>query len=221
MTTPVIYVRSASADYHLAHVPVLPGCIGTGKTRDEAIANARRAYGAYLEMLAARGVTIDHWKGLDPHAFAVADVPAGGLLPEDERPVEEHELRDFLHAFEAQQAALIAALAGLSADELERAPDEKTWSVRQALEHAMNTEVGLLSRLERWPDDPFNTFQAVHRLVAQRFAVMDANDANNRKTIAGTTFTVRRVMRRLLEHKWEHFVHVQEIIDALGRNPKA
>jgi predicted RNase H-like HicB family nuclease len=221
VTTPVIYVRSAGADYHVAHVPVLPGCIGTGTTRDEAIANARRAYGAYLEILAARGVTIDHWKGLDPHAFAVAEVPAGGLLPEDERPVEEHELRDFLHAFEAQQAALIAALAGLSADELERAPDEKTWSVRQALEHAMNTEVSLLSRLERWPDDPFNTFQAVHRLVSQRFAVMDANDANARKTIEGRTFTVRRVMRRLLEHKWEHFVHVQQIIDALGRNPKA
>jgi hypothetical protein len=115
----------------------------------------------------------------------------------------------------------VATLAGLSADEIERAPDDKTWSVRQTLEHEMNTEVSLLSRLERWPDDPFNTFQAVHRLVSQRFAVMDADDANERKTIMGTTFTVRRVMRRLLEHKWEHVVHVREIIDALGRSPKA
>jgi predicted RNase H-like HicB family nuclease len=221
LTTPVIYVRSPQADYHLASVPVLPGCVGSGKTRDEAVEAARRAYRAYLEVLDARGVTIDHWKDLDPHAFTVADVPAGGLLPEDERPIEEHDLRDFLHAFEAQQAALMEMLRSLPADELERAPDDKTWSVRAALEHAMNTEVSLLSRLERWPDDPFNTFQGVHRLVAQRFAVMDADEANQRKTISGTTFTVRRVMRRLLEHNWEHFIHIKEIIDALGRSPKA
>jgi predicted RNase H-like HicB family nuclease len=220
LTAPVIYVRSPQPDYHLASVPVLPGCIGSGKTRDEAIAAARRAFNAYLQVLDARGVTIDHWRDLDPHAFTVTDVPAGGLLPEDERPIEEHELRDFLHAFEAQQAALIDMLRSLSADELERAPDEETWSVRAALEHEMNTEVSLLSRLERWPDDPFNTLQGVHRLVSQRFAVMEPDEANQRKTISGTTFTARRVMRRLLEHKWEHFIHIQEIIDALGRNPK-
>jgi predicted RNase H-like HicB family nuclease len=218
VTTPVIYVRSPQPDYHLASIPALPGCIGSGKTRDEAIANARVAFRAYLDVLAARGISTDHWKGMDPQGFGVADFPANGLLPEDEQLVEEHELRDFLHAFEAQQAALMTTLAGLSADEIERAPDDKTWSVRQALEHEMNTEVSLLSRLERWPDDPFNTFQAVHRLVSQRFAVMDANDANTRKTIEGRTFTVRRVMRRLLEHKWEHHVHVKEIIAALERS---
>ena len=218
MTAPVIYVRSPQPDYHLASIPALLGCIGSGKTRDEAIANARIAFRAYLEILAARGISTDRWKDLDPQSFAVAETPAGGLLPEDEHLVEEHELRDFLHVFEAQQAALMATLAGLSADEIERAPDDKTWSVRQALEHDMNTQATLLSRLERWPDDPFNTFQAVHRLVSQRFAVMDATDANKRKTISGTTFTVRRVMRRLLEHKWEHHVHIKEIIAALERS---
>ena len=221
MSDPVIYVRSPQPDYYLASIPVLPGCIGSGKTREDAIAAARRAFRTYLEVLDARGVTTDHWKELDPHAFAVADFPPGGLLPEDERPIEEHDLRDFLHAFEAQQAALIAMIGSLSADELERAPDDKTWSVRAALEHEMNTEVSLLSRLERWPDDPFNTFQGVHRLVSQRFAVMEPDEANERKTISGTTFTVRRVIRRLLEHKWEHFVHIKEIIAALEGSRRA
>jgi len=32
---------------------------------------------------------------------------------------------------------------------------------------------------------------------------------------------VRRVMRRILEHEWEHFGHVQEIIAALGESRKA
>src|SRR5260221_5032576 len=133
MTAPLIYVRSPQPDYHVASIPALLGCVGTGKTRDEAIANARIAFRAYLEVLAARGISTDHWKDLDPQGFAVAEFPAGGLLAEDEHPVEEHELRDFLHVFEAQQAALMATLAGLPADGIERAPDDKTWSVRQAL----------------------------------------------------------------------------------------
>jgi hypothetical protein len=41
------------------------------------------------------------------------------------------------------------------------------------------------------------------------------------KTVRGRPWTVRRVMRRLLEHEWEHYGHVKEIIDALGRSPKA
>ena len=221
MTDPVIYVRSPRTDYHLGHIPALPGCVASGKTRDEAIANARRAFTAYLDVLRARGVSVDHWSGLDPKTFPVAEFPASGLLTEDELVTEEHELRDFLHTWEALQAALLATLGGLSAEELGRAPDETTWSVRQALEHMLTTEVTLLSRLERWPDDPFNTLQAVHRLVAQRFAVMEPEDTRARKTIAGATFTARRVMRRLLEHQWEHYGHIREIIAALERSRKA
>ena len=36
-------------------VPALPGCITEGRTRDEALANAREAILAYLESLAADG----------------------------------------------------------------------------------------------------------------------------------------------------------------------
>ena len=219
-TPPTIYV-SGQNEYFLARVPVLPGCNASGKTRDEAVANARKAFGEYLALLASRGLSIDHWKDLDPQTFSVAELPAGGLLPEDELPVEEHELRDFLHAWEGQQAALMQLVAGLDADELERAPDDKTWSVRQAMEHEMDADIAFLSRLERWPDDPFNTFQAVHRLVAQRFTVMEAEDANKRKRVTGLDFTVRRVMRRLLEHRWEHYGHIREIVEALGKTPKA
>jgi len=51
--------------------------------------------------------------------------------------------------------------------------------------------------------------------------VMDANDTKGTWTVRGRTWSVRRVMRRILEHEWEHYGHVKEIIDALGRSPKA
>ena len=220
MSEPNIYVTQSRAGYWLASIPTVMGCNASGTTRDEAIANARRAFRTYLELLDAHGVSVEHWKGLDPDAFVVAESD-GPLFPEDQQPIEEHDLRDFLHVFEAQHATLVALAGTLDSDELERAPDADTWSVREALEHMMNTQASLLSRLEKWPDDPFNTLQSLHRIVFQRFTVMEPADTKGVKIIRGRPWTVRRVMRRILEHEWEHFSHVQEIIAALGRSPKA
>src|SRR5207302_6346760 len=140
------------------------GCIASGTTRDGAIANARRAFRAYLELLDTRGVSVEHWKAMDPDTFEVRDTPSDRVLPEDIGPLEEHELRDFLHQFEASRAALISLARDIPPEELERKPADTTWSVREALEHVMVTEAGLLSRLGRWPADPFATLQAVHRV---------------------------------------------------------
>jgi predicted RNase H-like HicB family nuclease len=217
---PNIYVTEAQKDYWLATIPAVMGCNASGKTRDAAIANVRRAFRAYLELLDARGVTVEHWKGLDADTFPIAESDSP-LFPEDKEPLEEHDLRDFLHVFEVQQAALVALAGRLTPDELERKPDEQTWSVREALEHMMTTQAALLSRLEKWPQDPFNTLQAIHRVVFQRFTVMEPADTTATNVIRGRPWNARRVMRRILEHEWEHYGHVKEIIAALERDPKA
>ncbi|HYV21720.1 MAG TPA: type II toxin-antitoxin system HicB family antitoxin [Candidatus Bathyarchaeia archaeon] len=215
--TPAIYVQGEGS-YWLAHVPVLRGCIASGTTRDEAIANARRAFPAYLELLDARGVSVDHWKDLDPRSFEVRDLPADRVVPEDLGPLEEHELRDFLHQFEASRAALISELRDIPPEEIERKPTETMWSVREALEHVMLTEASLLSRLEKWPADPYNTLQAVHRMAFQRFTVMEPTDTGLDHVVMGRRWTTRKVMRRILEHEFEHLGHIKEIVAALGAN---
>jgi len=214
---PAIYVQG-DGSYWLAHVPVLRGCIASGTTRDEAIANARRAFRAYLELLDARGVSIEHWKDLDADTFQVRDLPADRVVPEDIGGLEEHELRDFLHQFEASRAALMSLVREISPEEIERKPTETIWSVREALEHVMLTEADFLSRLEKWPADPYNTLQAVHRLVFQRFTVMEPADTALDHVVMGRRWTTRKVMRRMLEHEFEHFGHIKEIVAALGAN---
>ena len=212
---PAIYVQG-DGTYWLAHVPVLRGCIASGTTRDTAIANARRAFRAYLELLDARGVSIEHWKDLDPSTFDVRDLPADRVVPEDVGRMEEHELRDFLHQFEASRAALLSVVREISADELERKPTDSMWSVREALEHVMLTEASLLSRLEKWPADPYNTLQAVHRMAFQRFTIMEPPDTELDHVVLGRRWTTRKVMRRILEHEFEHLEHIKEIVAALG-----
>jgi predicted RNase H-like HicB family nuclease len=215
-----IYVQGEGS-YWLAHVPALRGCIASGTTREDAIANARRAFRSYLELLEARGVSIEHWKDLDPQTFAVKDLPADRVVPEDVGRMEEHELRDFLHQFEASRAALLSVVRDISAEDLERKPNDATWSVREALEHVMLTEASLLSRLEKWPADPYNTLQAVHRMAFQRFTIMEPPDTELDHEVMGRRWTTRKVMRRILEHEFEHLGHIKEIAAALREKPTA
>jgi predicted RNase H-like HicB family nuclease len=215
MSEAKIYVTNPSEGYFLAMIPILPGCIASGKTRDEAIANARRAFGEYRALLETHGVAIDHWKDIDPERLSVGELENSPLVPGEDSPFEEHEIRDFIHQYEASRAAVVALVTRLSPEELERAPNESTWSVREALQHMMTTDIAMLSRLEKWPTDPLTSYQAVHRIIIQRFSVMEPDDWRDH-TIMGRRWTTKRVMRRLLEHEFEHYQHIKEIIDALG-----
>ena len=215
MSDAKIYVIRGGEGYWLARVPALPGANASGTTRDEAIANARKAFRAYRDLLEARGVSVEHWKDIDPAKLPVEDAPASGIFPGEDTPLQEHEVRDFLHQFEASRAALISLVKGLSADELEKKPTETMWSVREALEHVISADTEFLAKLEKWPDDPFGTLQATHRIAFQRFSVMEPADWKD-QTIMGRRWTTRRVMRRMLEHEFEHYGHIKEIMAALG-----
>ncbi|MDE3112765.1 MAG: DinB family protein [Chloroflexota bacterium] len=210
-----IFVRGTDSAGWIADVAEVPGCMARGATKDEAAANVRRAFHDYLALLEKYGVSTEHWKGLDPATFAVEESPAGEI-PDDFRAMEEHELRDFLHQMEGSRAALLALVRGLSADELERQPTESMWSVRQALEHIMTTQATYLSKLEKWPENDFGTLQAVHRVAFQRFSILEPEDTKIDHTIQGRRWSTRRVMRRLLEHEYEHMEHIKEILAALG-----
>ena len=219
MTEAKIYAAEAQPGYFLAIIPILPGCVASGKTREEAIAKARRIFREYRALLEAHGVAIDHWKDIDPDRLPVGELEDPPLVPGEDQPAEEHEIRDFIHQSEASRAAVIALVKRLSPEHLENAPNADMWSVRQTLEHMMTTDIALLSRLEKWPDDPLTSYQAVHRIIVQRFSVMEPEDWRDH-TIGGRRWTTKRVMRRLLEHEFEHYQHMKEIIAALGDDEK-
>lgn len=210
-----IYVY-ASAGSFLASIAEVPGCVARGTTKEEAVANVRRTFSDYLELMRGRGVSTEHWNALDPDTFTVKDPPDDRLTPEDARPLEEHEIRDFLHQVEGSRSALLALVRGLSADDLERKPTPDMWSVRETLEHVMQTEVTLLSRLEKWPDRDFATLQAAHRMAFQRFSILEPADTTGSHRIFQYGWSTRKVMRRILEHEYEHMQHIKEILAALG-----
>ena len=212
----VIYVRS-QADSWLATVADLPGCIARGATRDQAVANARRAFPEYVALMKKYGVSAEHWAGLDPARFEVRDFSATEWFEDDFRPLEEHELRDFLHQLEGSRAALLALVREMSADALEHKPSPEMWSVREALDHIMTTEASLLSRMEKWPDN-MGALQAVHRMAFQRFSILEPKETGTEVRVFGQRWSPRRVMRRILEHEYEHLEHIKEILAASGED---
>jgi len=209
-----IYVRPLEGGY-IATVADLPGCVARGATKDEAAANARRAFPEYLALLEKYGVSTEHWKDVDPSSLAVKDTNVEEWFAEDFAPMQEHEIRDFLHHMEASRAALLRLIRELSPEDVERKPTPDMWSIRQALEHIMTTEASLVGRLERWPTE-IGALQAVHRMAFQRFSILDPEDTKIDHRIAGQRWSTRRVMRRILEHEYEHIGHIREILAALG-----
>lgn len=209
-----IYVRPLEGAF-IATLADVPGCMARGATREEAAENARSAFRDYLALLEKYGVANEHWKGLDPSKFEVKDTNVEEWFPEDFAPMNEHEIRDFLHQMEASRGALLGLIRELSPDDVEKKPTPEGWSIRQALEHIMTTEASLLVRLERWPTE-VGALQAVHRMAFQRFSVLDPEDTKLDHRIQGQRWSTRRVMRRILEHEYEHMGHIREILAALG-----
>lgn len=57
MTT-LVLLYPGEDGYVVAEVPRLPGCVSQGKTRDEALANAREAISLHEDVLLERGLPI-------------------------------------------------------------------------------------------------------------------------------------------------------------------
>jgi predicted RNase H-like HicB family nuclease/uncharacterized damage-inducible protein DinB len=209
-----IFVTRVRDDFYTASVPAIPGCVGTGATREDAVAAARANATRYLALLSTHNVRIEHDR-FDVDALEVRDAPEPNTVPSDFTPMEEHELRDFLHRFQALHAELLQLVAGLSQEELERRPREGEWSLRETLQHVASGTVDILARLEPWPRGNFGTLQAAHRVALQRFSVMDAADAQGEHTILGRRWTTKKVARRLLEHEFEHLRQVEAILAEL------
>ncbi len=213
----VIYAFKAVDGAYVASIPTLPGCMARAGARDEAIARVRAVFRDYVELLRSRGLSLEHVRDLDPDAFEIREPDERNTFAEDFAVVHAHELRDFLHQYEATYAALLELLDGRTQEELERKPSGDDYSVRDCLEHVAATEAALLSRLEAWPQGGFASVKAVHRLVAQRLGVMEPADTAGEHRILGQRWSARKVMRRLLEHQYEHLRQIGDLLEGTER----
>jgi predicted RNase H-like HicB family nuclease len=211
----------------IVHVPSLLGCTARGDTTQEALDNAPAAITAFSRFLARAGERVD---AKAKFQTKVAEhLKEGGFLgavwlPTDAEPMPVSESNVLMKRLDALHGELRRISGGLTAAKLDARPS-KGRPIGQILQHVC-AEGGYLrgvsgaSRIQRLVEqkqlDALDALDQLHALETARLKEM-APDERAAVIMRGQSpWSVRRAMRNMLEHAWEHYV---EIAERLGKEP--
>ena len=208
-------------DQWIAHVPDLPGCFTTHKERDKAVQAVPKALDDFIAWchghgLRIKGLTepmvvtevIRSWEFEDGHmvnAFFASDRPS----------IHEQEMDEYEVLLKATMEDLFAVVDGMRASDLmEEIPSER-WPIAGILKHVARADWWYLDRLgvafsrAELPEDAFDClykvgdyFLATLPQLCQRTGVT---------TMAGETWSARKVLRRCLWHRRDHSDHIRRL----------
>jgi len=215
----------------LVHVLALPGCVVAGKTTDEAVHAAPDAIRAYLRCLKRHGAKVDPDERIETR---IAEHNTEGLFsgqsiwPPDLKPLAPADLSRDLRWLAWSRADLLALVDGID-DRRLRAKPAKGRSLHDILLHVLEADksyvYGLVGPLKTM-GEPTNAAargeldlrialsQARPAAISRLRALTPAERKRVRRT-GQSTYSAFRVIRRMLEHEWEHR---REIAARLGRD---
>lgn len=208
------------------HIPELPGLSVNGPTTDEAVAAAPDGIRAYLRFLARHGVEADPEPSFETEVAAHFMEPATFIgqgspyinLEGDLDPISEKELREQVQRFRWMREELAAWAAKQSEAALDAEPAEKGRTARSILLHVLGPSGSYLSAVMGGAPG----FSRLHTLaergeVPLPVALQQSVDMIEELVLPATeeqrslvlqrpqdTRSLRKSMRFLLEHEWEH-----------------
>ena len=208
----------------MVHVLDLLGCIATGPTTEDALAATPDAIDAYRRFLARHGEKIDTSA---PIKTRVAEHQTEGMwmgngspyvtFAPDLKPITARELEVFLGRLHATREVLASWASSRTAKQLDAKPaDGRT--ARSILLHVMpgpgdylSASVGgakgfgrVRTQAERGEIPIAEGFRMIEKMAAD---LVRGTTAAQRKAVIqkpNTQRTLRKAMRRMLEHDWEH-----------------
>ena len=221
MTTYPLYLESGpQRKKTLAHVLDLLGCVVQADTTDEAVAAAPDTIRAYLRYLGRHGEKVDPNSKIETR---VAQHNTEGMFsgqalwPQDLKPVGPSALARYARWLEWSRADLLMLVKSLD-DKSMRAKPPKGRALRDILLHVLGADKSYVYALVgplKAMGEPTNAADRVDldlRIALQeaRAAAIDrlktltpAERARVRKA-GQSTYSAYRVIRRMLEHEWEH-----------------
>jgi len=175
----------------LAHIPALPGCVARGRTKEEALNNLKILLGDYLALFGKVDKSL-------PASLAEIELDAeeseASLFPDDMIPLKAEEVGRLLRKMELSHQALLDRVCGLSDETLAWKGDETAWPIRQILEHIANAEWWYITRLQDWPQDPFERLEAIHRHTIARLGSLDGEALNRVTAHYHREWTPRKIL---------------------------
>jgi predicted RNase H-like HicB family nuclease/uncharacterized damage-inducible protein DinB len=205
----------------IAHVPDLPGCFSTHAERDAAIAAAPAAVEAYIAWCAENGIRVS---GVSPPMVVSEVIRSWSYEPEYEvnaffaadRPsVSSDELPEIQRLLTASRKDLIAALDGLSFDDMDRSHPGERWSIGGIVHHVARSELWYLDRLglafprDELNPDPVEAAEQVRRHTLSQLPSLSRQGGVI--ALAGEIWSARKVLRRTMWHERDHTQHIRKL----------
>ena len=214
----------------LAHVLDLLGCVVQRDTTDEAAAATPDEIRAYLGYLRRHGEKVDPDEKIE---IRIAEHNTEGLFsgqalwPQDLKPLAPAALARYLRWLEWSRADLLALVKGTDEKGL-RAKPPKGRSLRDILLHVLGADksyvyalVGPLKTMgeptnaaDRGDIDLRIALQVARAAAIDRLKTLTPAERARVRKAGQSTYSAYRVIRRMLEHEWEHR---REIAARLGR----
>ncbi len=213
----------------MVHVLDLLGCVANGPTTEEALARTPAAIDVYRRFLARHGEPVKMDEPIETRiaAHVTEGVWLGNGDPSivfepDLRPLTAADGERFIARLEWMRAEMNDLISDLSAGELAHEP-AKGRSVEAILEHVLESEYAYMAafgRLEGLPGqgsiitkrqgDLLSWMGLVRAKEIERLRALADEERSEPFIHWKYTRTARKVMRRMLEHQWEHLVEIQE-----------
>ena len=219
----------------MVHVLALLGCIAAGPTTEEALAQTPQAIRAYLRFLQRHGAAVD--AEAEVQTRVAEHITEGEWLGNgspsltfqpDLEPLTAAEAEELIMRLEWSRAEMLALVSGLSEEQWEAEPQPKGRPIRRMLEHVFGAEYAYMlafGKLEgvRGPgsveqmrkDELLEWMGHVRARELARLRSLGEQERSEPFVHWKQTRTARKVLRRMLEHEWEHLVELKERLGAL------
>jgi predicted RNase H-like HicB family nuclease len=199
-----------------------PGCFSSGRTREECLAHAPQAVADYRDWVAARGGPVPDLD--EPGLTELGEVHLSWLsapdndvcafFAADRPPLSAEELQYGLQLLRWSRDDLLAAIDGLTTEELAR-PLEDGWSIARVLSHIGGSEWYYLDRLDlafprdAVPDDPAERLRMVRAHLERVLPGLADDDRLAEKRFE--IWSPRKVLRRAACHERDHTAHIRRL----------
>jgi predicted RNase H-like HicB family nuclease/uncharacterized damage-inducible protein DinB len=204
---------------YLAHIPAIPGCVGRGLTKKEAVARCEETLRAYLALLIHAGVS-----GV-PRETEKIELEAhdcdGHTFQPDYNPLMPNEAEQLVQWMEVSRDELLETVKKLPVAALDWKPNPNVWSIREVLNHVANADWWYEQRLQDWPQDTFERLAATREHLIARLHRLTDSERGRVTVHYGEDWTARKVARRTLEHEREHLQQIRETVERYRREEDA
>ncbi|MDA1189066.1 MAG: type II toxin-antitoxin system HicB family antitoxin [Chloroflexi bacterium] len=230
MTDYALYVESGPKRRKTqVHVLDLLGCIAQGATTEEALENTPDAIRAYLRFLKKHGDKVDpeaeFTTSIAVHVMEGQWLGQGDPYPgfaSDFETLSVEDLRTYRQRLSWMADDIVELVSGLSEEQLTHKP-EKGRPIRKIAEHftvadyaylqgPLSKPKGMAALVRAVEESPASGLPAAlvqfWELFDSRLEAITDEEREQHTPHGQKIWTARRALRRMLEHRWEHFSEI-------------